>query len=94
MFRLINTDARQIEVTLDGEAITIPAGITVAAALLLQDQVPTRVSAVDGTPRAPHCLMGACFECLVEIDGSEQRACQVEVHDGMRVTRRLAGRNK
>ena len=42
-------------------------------------------------PRAPFCMMGACFECLVEIDGrANQRACQVRVRGGMRVRRQLS----
>ena len=36
-------------------------------------------------------MTGACFECLLEIDGIEnQRACQVEVEAGMKVRRQLA----
>ena len=78
MFRRINNDIEQIEVVLDGEALLVPAGLSVAAVLLLQDRLPTRLNQATGLPRAPHCLMGACFECLLEIDGVEQRACQVE----------------
>ncbi|MEZ5620583.1 MAG: (2Fe-2S)-binding protein [Burkholderiaceae bacterium] len=37
-------------------------------------------------PRAPMCLMGVCFDCLVEIDGRPNvQACMVEVREGMRV---------
>jgi predicted molibdopterin-dependent oxidoreductase YjgC len=37
-------------------------------------------------------MMGACFECLVEIDGVDNfRACQVEVRAGMQVRRQLVG---
>jgi predicted molibdopterin-dependent oxidoreductase YjgC len=37
--------------------------------------------------------MGICFDCLVQVDGRlNQRACQVEVVEGMRVqTQRGAG---
>ncbi len=89
MFRRINNEIEQIEVVLDGEALSVPAGLSVAAVLLLQDRLPTRLNQATGLPRAPHCLMGACFECLLEIDGVEQRACQVEAVAGMRITRRL-----
>ena len=41
-----------------------------------------------GVPRAPWCMMGVCFECLVEIDGAAGRqACMIEVRDGMRIRR-------
>jgi len=41
---------------------------------------------VDGAPRAPYCMMGVCFECLVTIDGvGSRQACLVRVAEGMRV---------
>ena len=87
MFRLLDTSTTEIEVTMDGETVAVPAGISVAAALLLLDRLPTRVNLPRCTPRAPHCMMGACFECLLEIDGIERRACQVTVQAGMRLQR-------
>ena len=91
MFRSANNTAAEIEIIVDDETVLVPVGVTVAAALLLKNRLPTRTNPADGSARAPHCLMGACFECLVEIEGLEQRACQVVVHDGMRVTRKLGG---
>jgi len=47
---------------------------------------PTRATPVTGRPRTPYCLMGVCFDCLMEIDGkANQRACQIIVEDGMRI---------
>jgi predicted molibdopterin-dependent oxidoreductase YjgC len=41
---------------------------------------------VTGAPRGPFCLMGVCFECLVEIDGrSNCCACMTQVAPGMRI---------
>ncbi|CDM25348.1 binding-protein-dependent transport systems inner membrane component [Castellaniella defragrans 65Phen] len=77
---------REIGMDLDGMAVRVPAGISVAAALLLLGVDRFRASAVSGMPRAPYCMMGVCFECLVEIDGEpNQQACLVTVRDGMRV---------
>ena len=45
-----------------------------------------RVTPVLASARAPFCMMGVCFECLVTIDGMGSRqACLVEVREGMRV---------
>ncbi|NHX27873.1 (2Fe-2S)-binding protein, partial [Escherichia coli] len=44
-------------------------------------------TAVSGQPRAPFCMMGACFECLVEIDGIVQQACMLEVTEGLEICR-------
>ncbi len=65
-----------------------PEGMNLAAALLSQGELVFRESPVSGAPRGPFCLMGACFECLVEIDGKPGRqACMVEVAESMEVRR-------
>lgn len=89
MFRTIDNHAPEVEISVDQEKLSVPAGINLAAALLLRDRIPGRSNPVDRSPRAPHCLMGACFECLVEVDGVELRACQVTVQPGMQVRLRL-----
>ena len=67
----------------DDEAVTAFDGDNLAAALLRAGKVKFRTAAEDD-PRGPYCMMGVCFECLVEIDGrSNQQACQITVHDGM-----------
>jgi predicted molibdopterin-dependent oxidoreductase YjgC len=91
MFRLLDTAVAQIVIELDGVEVSVPAGVSVAAALLYLDQVPLRHSVVNAAPRAPFCMMGICFECLVEVDGvANQRACQVQVQAGMCVRLQLS----
>ncbi|MCC7083233.1 MAG: (2Fe-2S)-binding protein [Burkholderiales bacterium] len=78
----------QVAVTVDGKTVAVPPGASVAAALLLAGAVPSRTTAVSAAPRAPYCMMGVCFECLVEIDGvAERQACMVTAAEGMRVRR-------
>jgi succinate dehydrogenase/fumarate reductase-like Fe-S protein len=61
-------------------------GESVAAALLAAGHRVLRSTPARGTPRGPYCMMGVCFECLVEIDGEPNcQACMVAVRDGMRV---------
>ena len=41
---------------------------------------------VRGEPRGPYCGIGACFDCLVTIDGvGNRRACMEEVAQGMSI---------
>lgn len=69
----------------------VPAGITVAAVLLGQYDDHFCNSAAEGDKCAPYCLMGVCFESLVEIDGAKNRqACLEPVYEGMNVKRRYA----
>lgn len=77
-----------VTVTFEGDSYVVPAGISVAAALLGHTDDHFCHSAAEGDKRAPYCLMGVCFECLVEIDGVKNRqACLEPVHDGMQVKR-------
>jgi sarcosine oxidase subunit alpha len=73
-----------IRLTVNGRAIAVPNGSSVAAAIA-QLTVYFRRS-VHGELRAPLCGMGVCFECRVRIDGlAHQRACMTPVRDGMQV---------
>jgi sarcosine oxidase subunit alpha len=75
-----------VTISADGRSVRVPAGVTVAAALLGLGVSAFRRS-VSGEPRAPLCGMGTCFECRVTIDGvAHRRACLVTVVDGMHVT--------
>ena len=70
------------------QAITAPAGISVAAALLINGMGPFRDTPVTAAPRAPYCMMGVCFDCLVEVDGVPSRqACLTQVRESMDVRR-------
>lgn len=75
-----------VPVTIDGRGFVARAGDSVAAALLLAGCNPFRITPVGGAPRGPYCLMGACFDCLVTIDGvAHRQACLVTVATGMRI---------
>ena len=66
----------------------VPAGESVAAAVLVHALDHTRTTPISGAPRAPLCMMGVCFECLMEIDGvANRQACLVPVAEGMRIRR-------
>jgi predicted molibdopterin-dependent oxidoreductase YjgC len=74
-----------VTVTVDGEPLSVPATLTAAAAVLLRGGI-ARTTPVSGSPRAPYCMMGVCFDCLVEIDGVPNRqGCLVTVAEGMRI---------
>jgi len=78
--------APRVRVAFEGRALDVPAGLSVAAALLAAGVPAFRSTPASGAPRAPYCLMGSCFECLVEIDGVPNRqACMMLVTQGMKV---------
>lgn len=86
MFRRLYQPQNEVTIFVDGKAVRAAAGASVAAALLAAGITEFRSSAVTRVPRAPYCMIGNCFECLVEIDGlPDQRACLVGVAEGMRV---------
>jgi hypothetical protein len=66
----------------------VPAGSNAALAAMLAAPGGTRTSPATGEPRAPYCMMGVCFECLLVIDDQPSRqGCMVPVHPGMRIER-------
>lgn len=82
-----------ITVYVDGKAISVHADDSAAAAALQAGLGFTRTSPVTGEKRAPYCLMGVCFECLMVIDGVPSRqACMVRVQPGMRIERQVGAR--
>jgi succinate dehydrogenase/fumarate reductase-like Fe-S protein len=78
-----------VSVKLDGRQRKVPGGVSVAAALLTIGEVTSRISPSSHKPCSPHCLMGVCFECLMEINGVQRQACVVEVEEGLEINRRL-----
>jgi sarcosine oxidase subunit alpha len=75
----------EIQIRVNGRAVRVCAGTTVAAAVMFAGKTAFRRS-VTGEPRGPLCGMGICFECRVTIDGvPHSRSCQTLCADGMEV---------
>jgi predicted molibdopterin-dependent oxidoreductase YjgC len=84
--RLPDAAGDSVAFTIDGRGAQAFAGDSVAAALLLAGMNHCRTTPVSGAKRAPYCMMGVCFECLVSIDGvGSRQACMIAVREGMRV---------
>ena len=77
---------RPLTIRFEGTEIPALEGETVAAALAAAGALAVRRTS-SGAPRGLYCGIGACFDCVVSIDGRVgQRACLVEVTEGMEVT--------
>lgn len=75
-----------VAIVVDGQFFSVPAGITVAAALAYTERQTTRRS-VGGEWRTPFCGMGICQECRVTIDGQRRPACQTLCRENMHIER-------
>lgn len=87
-WRRIEEGAREALVSLhiEGQPVQARSDDSVAVAMLEAGVTVFRETPVSGAPRAPLCLMGVCFECLVEIDGRpNMQACMTPVAEGMQV---------
>lgn len=95
MFRRIEASAGAAgTLTFEERPVAFRAGDSVAAALLAAGIARFRDSPVDAAPRAPYCMMGVCFECLVEIDGRQnQQACLIPARAGMVIRRQCGARD-
>lgn len=86
MFRRLLETSDPATILVDGQAVTVVQGDTVAAALLTAGSSIFRLTPKSNSPRGLYCGMGVCFECLVTINGEPNRqACLALVQDGMEI---------
>jgi predicted molibdopterin-dependent oxidoreductase YjgC len=85
--RVAETDRPAVSFTLDGAPVGARAGDTLLTAILAQDGYLRASEFGDGL-RAGFCLMGACQDCWMTIEGGGRvRACTTPIEQGMRVSR-------
>ncbi len=86
MFKRRQSPTEPVRFQFEGREVIAQRGDTVAAALLAAGVQRFRDTPVSGAPRTPFCMIGNCFECLVEIDGAPNRqSCMIEVREAMQV---------
>lgn len=69
-------------ITFEGRAIPVRPGETIAGALLAAGVRTLRSTRFSGAPRGMLCGIGMCFDCLVTVNGHQQRACITVAVDG------------
>jgi len=73
-----------VTITFAGRTLQARDGQSVAAALTAAGVRSWRTTRRGARPRGLFCGIGACFDCLLTIDGRPaQRACLAPVRDGM-----------
>lgn len=90
LFRSLDpSPPKPVAVTVDGQVLTLPEGMPLAAALLNAGISTFHRSVRHDEPRGPLCLMGSCFQCVAVVDGVvNQRTCRLPVRAGMVIERR------
>ena len=84
MERLVERDRPSLEFSLDGAPATAREGDTILTAVLTLRRHLAEPRLGDAA-RSGFCLMGACQECWVGVDGLPARACGTLISAGMRV---------
>ncbi|HWL43717.1 MAG TPA: (2Fe-2S)-binding protein [Ilumatobacter sp.] len=70
-------------ITFDGTPLTSRPGQTVAAVLIDNGIRSWRTTSKNGRPRGLFCGIGACYDCLLTINGQpNQRACLAAAEAG------------
>ena len=88
LFTRMPIDGPHVLIEFEGKPLQVPPGLSLAAVLLASGAGRTRSTPVSGAPSAPDCMMGVCFECLVEVNGVPNcQACLTIVSEGMKVRR-------
>lgn len=95
VLRLLSDKGKTVSIEISGKAVDVPEGISAAAAfMLVSKNAFSRTTPVSGAKRAPLCMMGVCFECLLKIDGDENiQGCMVLVKEGMKIERQDGVKN-
>jgi predicted molibdopterin-dependent oxidoreductase YjgC len=87
---LLFKPSRLVAVTVEGETRQMPEGMMLASALAATGLRVLRRSPRTGAPRGAFCLMGACQECAIHVDGALAQACMTPVREGMQIELRGA----
>lgn len=88
LIRLRDAARPRITLRLDGAPVEAQRGDTLLTALLAAGAGHLRDSEFGDGPRAGFCLMGACQDCWVVVEGlGRVRACATLAEDGMEVRR-------
>ncbi|SDB73330.1 (2Fe-2S)-binding protein [Belnapia rosea] len=88
LVRLTDQDRPEIRFVFEGQEVTARAGDTLLTAILAGDGGFLRTSEFGDGPRAGFCLMGACQDCRVFVEGQGRvRACTTPCAPGLRVRR-------
>lgn len=82
-FRDLSPEGPRVTVRFDDRDLALREGANLAAELLAAGVMPFRRTPVSGAPRGPFCMMGACFDCLIELGGVTRQACLMEVVEGL-----------
>lgn len=86
--RLGEASAPHVTIHFEGSPVVARSGDSVAAALLAAGHLVMRSTPVSGARRGPFCMMGVCFDCLLEIDGvANRQGCMTAIRPGMQVRR-------
>ncbi|MCX5193785.1 (2Fe-2S)-binding protein [Streptomyces sp. NBC_00249] len=81
------TPAETHTVTFDGRELPAQDGQSVAAVLWSAGILAWRTTREAAAPRGAFCGIGACYDCLVTVNGRpNQRACLVPARPGDTVT--------
>lgn len=94
MFRKLHEpDTGFVTIEIDGVPVLAEPGESLAAVLLRQPAPWNRLTPASKQKRAPYCMMGVCFDCLAEVDGTPSvQTCLVSVREGTRISRQMGKR--
>ncbi|MCP4188365.1 MAG: (2Fe-2S)-binding protein [Gammaproteobacteria bacterium] len=86
MFRRTKSIDKPVRLRFEDREIIAQEGDSVAAALLAAGVIQFREQTESGGERGPFCMIGNCFDCLIEIDDVPNlQACRHTVREGMQL---------
>ena len=84
-----------IHVYINGKKIKANNGESVAATLLENNISFFKKHEISNEKRSAYCMMGVCYDCLVEIDGTpNMQSCMIKTVSGMNIKTQNDKQNK
>jgi D-hydroxyproline dehydrogenase subunit gamma len=74
-----------IRILLNGSKVMAFAGETVATLLITEGHTGFTKEKSSTHAKGVYCGIGICFECLVQVNGENLRACQTYLKEDMRI---------
>ena len=83
----LRAGTKRVVITVDGRNVEASEGETLVTAMLRAGFDTFQINPKSGTLRGPFCLMGACQDCRVLVNGTIALGCLTLVEHGLEVRR-------
>ena len=83
--RRVNIAKKKIYFTFNEKSYEAYEGDSIATALLVNGIMKNKKVYGQESYRGSFCMMGVCYECMVQVEGKSVQGCMYEIQEGMSI---------